>query len=49
MSKSSTKSDKDSVNDGSRHVLEAQKSSQASSNHKGLQPEIANRVRVSTN
>ena len=47
MSKSSSKSDKEYANDGPRHVLEAQKSSQASSNRKGLQPEIANRVRVS--
>ena len=32
---------------GHKPVLEAQKSSQASSYKKGLQPEIANRVRVS--
>ena len=36
-----------SSNQRSKHVLEAQKSSQASSNTKGLQPEIANRIRVS--
>lgn len=36
-----------SSNSRSKHVLEAQKSSQASSNTKGLQPEIANRIRVS--
>ena len=36
-----------SSNQRGKHVLEAQKSSQASSNTKGLQPEIANRIRVS--
>ena len=47
MSKSSNKSNKECASDGPRRVLEAQKSSQASSNKKGLQPEIANRIRVS--
>jgi len=41
---STTKNIVEKQND--RQVLEAQKSSQASSNVKGLQPEIANRVRV---
>ena len=48
MSKSaSIEKEKESVNDGPRRVLEAQKSSTASSNRKGLQPGVANRVRVS--
>ena len=36
------------LNKHAKQVFEAQKSSQASSNTKGLQPEIANRVRVSS-
>ena len=47
MSKSANSLGKEHAGDGPPHVLEAQKSSQAGSNRKGLQPEIANRVRVS--
>ena len=45
---SNQSSEKENVSDGPRRVLEAQKSSQASSNRKGLQPGVANRVRVSS-
>ena len=47
MSKSAQSIEKENASDGPRRVLEAQKSSQASSNRKGLQPGVANRVRVS--
>ncbi|CAK8675530.1 unnamed protein product [Clavelina lepadiformis] len=45
MSESKNDTKQHITTDGARHVLEAQKSSQASANRKGLQPEIANRVR----
>ena len=48
MSESKNDTKQHITTDGARHVLEAQKSSQASANRKGLQPEIANRVRVIT-